>query len=100
MALCVCFYPLTNLFFSHLPDNYELSFWEEIWGCVKVIGIPFDTVWSMPVQHRKILIQRYNYDGELREKAANEAKGGHIGGESINTYAEIEMKKLANNSPI
>lgn len=82
-----------------MPDDYELSFWEEIWGCVKVIGIPYDTVMSMPVQNRKILIQRHNMEGEMNEmKKMRGNDGTTIGGESLNAYAEQEMKKIENRT--
>ena len=39
-----------------------MNFWDEIWGCVKYIKIPYDTVWNMPVYNRKMLIYKHNQD--------------------------------------
>lgn len=99
MALCVCFSRLTNLFFSQLPDNYEVAFWEEIWGCVNYIKIPYDTVMKMPVQNRKILIQRHNYEGEKRSMEAEEKNRGTVAGEALNAYAAQEQQKIASGIP-
>ena len=83
-----------------MPEDYDVAFWEEIWGCVKAIGIPYDTVMSMPVQNRKILIKRHNMEGEINEmRNARNHNGKSIGGESLNAYAAMEMKKIENNVP-
>lgn len=79
-----------------MPNDYEVAFWEEIWGCVKVIGIPYDTVMSMPVQNRKILIQKHNMEGKMNEIKGPNGNSISIGGESLNAYAEKEMKKIEN----
>ena len=92
MALSVCFSQLTNIFFLQSPDS-ELSFWEEIWGCVKYIGIPYDTVMSMPVQNRKILIRRHNHEGDIITNAGSRDNNS-ITGEALNSYAAMEQKKL------
>ena len=60
MALKKCFYHLTNLFFSTLPDEYERSFKEELWGCFKYIGIPMETLMNMPISDRKFYIMLHN----------------------------------------
>ena len=82
-----------------MPENYEVAFWDEIWGCVKVMGIPYDTVMSMPVQNRKILIQKHNMEGEMNEmKKLRGSDGETIGGESLNAYAEQEIKNIENGT--
>jgi hypothetical protein len=53
-------------------------FWEEIWGCVNIIKLPYETVMNMPVQHRKLWIRRHNYENELREKEAEVRLGEKI----------------------
>ena len=60
MAHKKCFYRLTNLFFSTLPNEYERIFKEEIWGCFKYIGIPMDTLMNMPIADRKFYIMLHN----------------------------------------
>lgn len=77
-----------------MPDDYEKTFWEEIWGCVNYIKLPYETVMSMPVQHRKIWIQRHNHEAEITKNMMENPNNGHsIDGESINAYAELEQKK-------
>ena len=46
-------------------------FWDEIWGCTKIIGINYDTVWSLPVHERKRLIIKYN-ESENKQNATND----------------------------
>ena len=81
-----------------MPDKYEESFWEEIWGCVNYIKIPYETVMNMPVRERKIWIQRHNIEQE-RLKGNDNHNGVDITGEAINKYASMEQKKNENNVP-
>lgn len=60
MAHRLCFYRLTNLFFSTLPEEYEKSFKEEIWGCFKYVGIPMDILMTMPIADRRFYIMMHN----------------------------------------
>lgn len=74
-----------------------MAFWDEIWGCVKYIKIPYDTVMSMPIQNRKLWIQKHNSEQEEIQKSAERGKNGQmISGEGINTYASLEQKKQKN----
>ena len=68
MAHRLCFYRLTNLFFSTLPSEYEKSFKEEIWGCFKYVGIPMDVLMNMPIADRRYYIMMHN---QQTEKAAS-----------------------------
>jgi hypothetical protein len=43
-----------------LPSEYERAFKEELWGCFKYIGIPFETLMNMPVADRKFYIMMHN----------------------------------------
>ena len=56
----MCFYRLTNLFFSTLPSEYEKTFKEEIWGCFKYVGIPMDVLMTMPIADRRFYITMHN----------------------------------------
>ncbi len=67
-------------------------FWEEIWGCVKYIKLPYDTVMSMPVRSRKIWIRRHNMEDEMTRRRS-ESNGKTITGEALNSYAGLEQKK-------
>ena len=77
-----------------------MMFWEEIWGCVKYIGLPYETVMSMPVRNRKIWINRHNMEGDIK-KEMEERKNGvnKISGEALNTYAGMEQSKAGKNLP-
>ena len=71
MAHRLCFYRLTNLFFSTLPSEYEKSFKEEIWGCFKYVGIPMDVLMNMPIADRRYYIMMHN---KQTEKVASNAE--------------------------
>ena len=87
---------MTNLFFSTLPNEYEKAFKDEIWGCYKYIGIPIETLYSMPIQDRKYFIQRHNADNKAEQERHNETTNTNertFSGEMINSFAELEQKK-------
>lgn len=76
----------------------DVKLWEEIWGCVNYLNIPYDTVMEMPVYVRKYWIQRHNAacaeEQEQYNQAKNGNKGSTIGGVSINSYAAIEQQNM------
>ena len=81
-----------------MPENYEESFHEEIWGCVNYIKLPYETVMNMPVRERKIWIQRHNIE-QQRERENDEKNNRGIGsvtGESLNAYAKMTQEKIKN----
>lgn len=87
------------MFFSILPNEYERQLKEEIWGCFKYIGIPMDTIMSMPIQDRKFYIIKHNEAMQMEEKRLKSAERGNshdstISGEAINSYA---YKEIQNN---
>jgi hypothetical protein len=84
------------MFFSIRPEECEASFWDEIWGCIEYIKIPYDTLMDMPVRNRKILIAKHNHQVEEQEKGKKEDLGSGISGDAINGYAAIEQAKEAN----
>ena len=62
----------------------------EIWGCVKYIKLPYDTVMNMPVYARKQWIQKYNAEmEEIEQMRNNQPKNGHsvVSGSMLNSYA-------------
>ena len=95
MATWTPFCNLISLFSSieYGPD-YEYSFWNEIYGCVNYLNIPYDTVMNMPIYVRKFWIQRHNRQAE-EEEASREAQkdGSVVGGEALNAYAKVEQNK-------
>jgi hypothetical protein len=81
-----------------LPNEYERAFWEEIWGCVKYIKIPYDTVMNMPVYIRKILIARHNYEQHemsVGMQNGNKSEGADMGF-GLNNYARVTQEKIKN----
>ena len=98
MATWKPFCNLISLFSSIEYDaEYEYSFWNEIYGCVNYLNLPYDTVMNLPIYIRKFWIKRHNRQVEEEERgseAENDAK--RVGGEQLNGYAFLEQGK--NNS--
>ena len=65
-----------------LPSDYERILKDEIWGMFKHIGIPMETVMSMPIQDRRYYIQKHNYEQEANSAAKTENKNSNT-----NTYS-------------
>ena len=83
---------LISLFSSiEYDDNHELSFWNEIYGCVNYLNIPYDTVMNLPIYIRKFWIQRHNLNLQEGEERATGNGDKTIGGVSINSYAKMEQ---------
>ena len=79
--------------FSHLKfdSQYELAFWNEIYGCVNYLNLPYETVMNMPIYVRKFWIQKHNKMAEEREQPTNSGNGKTITGEALNDFAAIEQ---------
>lgn len=78
------------------PEN-ERNLKEELWGCFKHIGIPFDELYRMPVRDRKFFIMKHNQEMEKRENMMNHnGKSRTIDNELINQYAKIEQLNSEN----
>lgn len=96
MALRPCFSRLTNIFFSTFPSDYENILLDEIWGCVKYVGIPYDTIMSMPIQNRRYFIQRHNHEQDkLAKEMGGPENGASFYGEEVNGFA-----RNVQNSPL
>lgn len=96
MAILIPFCNLISLFSSiNYDQEYELSFWSEIYGCVNALGLQYETVMSMPVYIRKFWIQKHNMEAERIDREERNALGGAstIGGEVLNDYAQLELSK-------
>ena len=94
MAQLTPFCDLINLF-SLISNNPEAenALWDEIWGCVNYIKIPYETVMhEMPVYVRKYWIKRHN-DANNPDKQ-NNGNTKSIEGYALNSYAEIEQSNL------
>ena len=86
----MCFYNLTSLFFSIWPSDFEKNLTDEIWGCVKYVGIPYDTVMRMPIHVRKYFIRKHNEEQETKNGSYSYGSR-HISGEALNKYASMEQ---------
>lgn len=86
---------MISLFSSQKYDEgYETAFWNEIFGCVNYLNLPYDTVMNMPIHIRKFWIEKHNKNAEEAEEAAKNKDGSSsIGGEAINSYALLEQNK-------
>ena len=86
---------LINLFSSIKYDSeYEYSFWNEIYGCVNYLNLPYDTVMNLPIYIRKFWIKRHNRQAAEEERGMmNNNAANHIGGEQINGYARVDQQK-------
>ena len=72
-----------------------MDFWDEIWGCVKYIELPYEVVWNMPVYIRKLWISKHNKENNPNKN--QESEGFDIlNSSTINTYAALEQTKQAN----
>lgn len=68
----------------------DKNLWEELWGCVNYLKIPFETVMSMPVYIRKFWILKHN-EVTSQQNSGSGGKTASIDGQSINAYAQIEQ---------
>jgi len=91
----MCFYNLTNSFFSILPNDYERKLKDEIYGCFKHIGIPIETIYNMPIQDRRYFIMKHNAEQEQLNKEAEAARtastGGYRNNGNLNSFAKLEQ---------
>jgi len=94
----MCFYNLTNLFFSLIPSSYERVLKDEIWGCTHHMKIPLETVMKLPVQDRRYFIQKHNAEQqEMRESYERKSStNSSSDGELINKYARLEQENFKN----
>lgn len=83
--------PFIKLLFNFDIELYEKQYWDEIWGCVEYIKIPYDTVMNMPLQDRRIWIQKHN--ASVSQKESDKDNRGNISGAQLNSYAKLEMGK-------
>ena len=72
-----------------MPREYEKSFKEELWGCFKYIGIPLDTLMSMPVADRKFYIMMHN--NKDNESSSNEDRDND---EETTGFSPEEQEKM------
>lgn len=75
-----------------MPSEYERQLKEELWGCFKYIGIPYETLLNMPIQDRRFYIMKHNAEQEEIEKRYKKDNGGgrSYNGD-LNAYARREQ---------
>ena len=78
-----------TILFSSISPNFERNLKDELYGCFKYIGIPFDVLDRMPVRDRKFYIAKHN--GITEEENSKNRNENTINGELINTYANIHQ---------
>ena len=69
----------------------EKRLWDELWGCVKYLEIPYETVRDMPVYIRKFWILKHNEANSERNNASATDKASTIDGIALNAYAQLEQ---------
>ena len=96
MALLTPFCNLISLFSSISDDGtIEKALWDEIFGCVNYIKMPYETVMNKPVYLRHFWITKHNEAVEIENKEYNSGGESHSDA-SINSAAEIEQMKEEN----
>ena len=83
-----------TILFSSISPNYERNLKEELYGCFKYIGIPFDILDKMPTRDRKFYIAKHN--GLVEEENARE-KGNSINGEALDGYTDLYQSNETNS---
>ena len=78
-----------TILFSSISPNFERNLKDELYGCFKYIGIPFDVLDRMPVRDRKFYIAKHN--GITEEENSKNRNENTINGELINTYAKVHQ---------
>lgn len=86
-----------TILFSTISPNYESALKEELYGCFKYIGIPFDVLYKMPIRDRKFFINKHN-EAEEKSNASNDSHEKSIDGLLIDGYTDQEQKRMANAS--
>ena len=74
-----------------------MNFWDEIYGCVNYLNLPYDTVMNLPVYVRKFWIKKHNRQveeeqAEMERAKAGQSAGDFISGEGVNAFAEMEQR--------
>ena len=82
-------YTLKELDKEIISIAIERQLKEEIWGCFKYIGLPMETVMSLPIQDRKFYIIKHNEAMEMESRQMRAAEKGNshdstISGEALN----------------
>ena len=77
-------------------ETAEKRLWDELWGCINYLKMPYDTVLSMPVYIRKFWILKHN-EVNNPDKQENGKSKESIDGLALNSYAQMEQNQLKNS---
>nr|MBP3680739.1 hypothetical protein [Clostridia bacterium] len=75
--------------FSSISPDYERNLKDELYGCFKYIGIPFDILNKMPIRDRKFYIAKHN--GIVEDEIRKERGDSRIDGEMINKFTDYSQ---------
>ena len=84
-----------TILFSSISSDYERNLQDELYGCFKYIGIPYDTLYKMPIRNRKFLIMKHN--NQMEEEKAMQKGDTKISGDMLNTYTDVSQKRDINS---
>lgn len=74
-----------------MPSTYERQLKEELWGCFKYIGIPWETLYTMPIQDRRFYIQKHNAEQEAERDGGKRDNGSYHYNGDLNAFAKTEQ---------
>lgn len=77
-----------------MSSNQERELKDELFGCFKHIGIPFQVLEKMPVRDRKFYIAKHN---GIVEQEEMKDKGNSVDGEMINKYTDMSQLNDVNS---
>jgi hypothetical protein len=77
------------MLFSSISPNYERNLKDELFGCFKYIGIPFDILDRMPTRDRKFYIAKHN--GIMEDETKKDTS--KVNGEMINKFTDMSMMR-------
>ena len=77
------------IMFSSISPDYEKNLKDELYGCFKYIGIPFDILNKMPIRDRKFYISKHN--GLIEDEKKKNTNNSRIDGEMINKFTDYSQ---------
>lgn len=68
-----------------------------MWGCFKHVGMSWDMIMKLPIQDRRALIHKHNFEQDELNKeytGENNPNNRYYEGDSINTFAKMEQSNM------
>ena len=87
-----------TIMFSSVSPDYEANLKEELFGCFKYVGIPFDVLDRMPTRDRKYYIMRHNKAVEEENARMKHEMGdnSNTNNVDIDAYTKLEQSNIKN----